>query len=131
MDEKRRLPLHHPRGAAVAAERSAPVRRRRTRLWLPILALVLIGYSLLSTYSVDVRGRLDKLSHEAKASAAKAVGKHKVPLEAHIISKCPDTRVCILDPAPQPRRHSNDFATGCSATAAPSCHAAGVRQGRL
>ncbi|OAR02726.1 hypothetical protein LLEC1_07479, partial [Akanthomyces lecanii] len=49
---------------------------------------------LLSTYSVDVRGRLDKLSHETKASAAKAVAvrKHKVPLEAHIMSKCPDAR---------------------------------------
>lgn len=93
MDEKRRLPQHHhPR----AADMTAPVvRRRRTRLWLPILALLLIGYSLLSTYHVDVRGSLDRLSKEAKSSAAKAVSaKRKVPLEVHIMSKCPDARVC-------------------------------------
>ncbi|KAJ6784003.1 hypothetical protein PWT90_07780 [Aphanocladium album] len=111
MDEKRRLPLHlnYPR----TAEMTAPVRRRRTRLWLPILALVLIGYSLLSTYNVDVRGRLDKLSKEAKSSAAKAVStKRKVPLEAHIISKCPDTRDALrqlLLPAMQQVYDKVDF----------------------
>ena len=94
MEEKRRLPLHHhPR----AADMTAPVRRRCTRLLLPILVLVLLGYTLLSTYKVDVRGRLDKFSQdvqEAKAAASNAVStKKKVPLEAHIISKCPDTRV--------------------------------------
>lgn len=93
MEEKRRLPLHHPR----AADMAAPVRRRRTRLLFPILVLVLLGYTLLSTYKVDVRGRLDKFSkdvQEAKVAASNAVStKKKVPLEAHIISKCPDTRV--------------------------------------
>ncbi|XWW99463.1 hypothetical protein V2A60_007473 [Cordyceps javanica] len=95
MDEKRRLPLHHRHRPSAAADMTTPaVRRRRTRLWLPVLVLVLVGYSLLSGYNVDVRGRLDQLSREATSSAAKAVGgRRKVPLEAHIISKCPDTRV--------------------------------------
>ncbi|OAA61385.1 Gamma interferon inducible lysosomal thiol reductase GILT [Cordyceps fumosorosea ARSEF 2679] len=89
MDEKRRLPLHHrPR----AADMTVPVvRRRRTRLWLPVLALVLICYSLLSTYNIDVRDRLDQLSREA-TSVVGGAGRRKVPLEAHIMSKCPDTR---------------------------------------
>lgn len=91
MDEKRHLPLHHTR----TAEMTAPTRRRRTRLWLSIVALALVTYSLLSTYNVNLR-----IYNEAKASAAKAIStaspKKKVPLEAHIISKCPDTRVRLL-----------------------------------
>lgn len=134
MDEKPRLPLHHPR-----ADMTTPVRRRRTRLWVPILALVLIGYSLLSTYNVDVRSGLGKLSKEAKSEASKAVsvstgGRRKVPLEAHIISKCPDTRVCIRPLCPSRHRFAElqmrlTQTTGCLPRTAPPCYAAGRRQG--
>ncbi|KAJ2971489.1 hypothetical protein NQ176_g7660 [Zarea fungicola] len=107
MDEKRHLPLHHTR----TAEMTAPTRRRRTRLWLSIVALALVTYSLLSTYNVNLR-----IYNEAKASAAKAIStaspKKKVPLEAHIISKCPDTRDALrllLLPAMQQVYDKVDF----------------------
>ncbi|KAM3515774.1 hypothetical protein MY11210_000545 [Beauveria gryllotalpidicola] len=111
MDEKRRLPLHR---AAPADMTTADVRRRRrTRLWIPVLLIVLLGYSLLSSYNVDVRGRLDRLSKEATSTAAKAVGsRRKVPLEAHIMSKCPDANDALRElilPAMQQVHDKVDF----------------------
>ncbi|KAM3439004.1 hypothetical protein NHJ13734_003939 [Beauveria thailandica] len=95
MDEKRRLPLHR---AAPADMTTAVVRRRRARLWVPVFLIVLLGYSLLSSYDVDVRGRLDLLSREATSAAAKAVvSTRKVPLEVHIMSKCPDAKAALQE----------------------------------
>ncbi|KAM3518772.1 hypothetical protein NHJ13051_007960 [Beauveria bassiana] len=111
MDEKRRLPLH--RAAAPADMTTTTVRRRRTRLWVPVLLIVLLGYSLLSSYDVDVRGRLDRLSKEAKSAAARAVGiTRKVPLEIHIMSKCPDAKSALQElilPAMQQVHDKVDF----------------------
>ncbi|PQK10954.1 hypothetical protein BB8028_0002g12720 [Beauveria bassiana] len=111
MDEKRRLPLH--RAAAPADMTTTAVRRRRTRLWVPVLLIVLLGYSLLSSYDVDVRGRLDRLSQEANSAAARAVGiTRKVPLEIHIMSKCPDAKSALQElilPAMQQVHDKVDF----------------------
>lgn len=130
MDEKRRLPLHR---AAPADMTTAVVRRRRTRLWIPVLLIVLLGYSLLSSCNVDVRGRLDRLSKEATSAAAKAVGsRRKVPLEVHIMSKCPDAKVrTFYTPSPffTGRLLTIFMATGRTPRAYSPCHAAGPRQG--
>ncbi|KAM3506953.1 hypothetical protein MY10362_002073 [Beauveria mimosiformis] len=110
MDEKRRLPLHR---AAPADMTTADVRRRRIRLWVPVLLIVLLGYSLLSGYDVDVRGRFDRLSREATSAATKAVGcTRKVPLEVHIMSKCPDAKAALQQlvvPAMQQVHDKVDF----------------------
>ena len=56
-----------------------------------------------------------------------------VPLEAHIISKCPDTRVRarVSTAGYPPLADPFCFPLGCFSAAHPACHAAGVRQGRL
>lgn len=71
---------------------TTPVRRRRSRLWVPTVILFLLGYCYLTSFRMPLRVSLDQLSTSTSPTAG---SNGLVPLEAHIISKCPDTRVCL------------------------------------
>ena len=88
MDEKRRLAQHH----GVAGSTS-----KLRRIFAAVLILLILSYytcySLMphnpSAVISPARHQVQSLLGQHESAAAE----HKVPLEAHIISKCPDTRV--------------------------------------
>lgn len=73
-----------------------PSRLRRTRILVIALALISVVYFSFHNGSGLLSGCYHGLSDTKLATAGAATTKpgYLVPLEAHIISKCPDTRVC-------------------------------------
>ena len=77
-----------------------PVRSRRFRLIFVILAFFFIGYNVSRDWTTPLMTSCERL-YGSRFSAPKEKettaipepkSKELVPLEAHIISKCPDTR---------------------------------------
>jgi hypothetical protein len=100
MDEKR------ARSAADATTMRPLPHSRRSRVFLAVLAVLLLGlYASHQWYAVQAMPTMvahtsfyplmgDEHSEELPMDAKGGL----VPLEAHIISKCPDTRVSTLHP---------------------------------
>lgn len=75
------------------------------------------------------------------SDAGRVLTKGLVPLEAHIISKCPDTRVWNNSKQEEPRKDGDSICAypievltsvlGCLEDVDPPRHAARLRQGRL
>ncbi|KAK3190468.1 hypothetical protein K4F52_003489 [Lecanicillium sp. MT-2017a] len=88
---------------------TTPVRRRRSRLLVPTVILFLLGYCYLTSFRMPLRVSLDQLSSSTPPTAG---SNGLVPLEAHIISKCPDTRDALrklILPAMQVIHEKVDF----------------------
>lgn len=112
MDEKRQLRSHN-----------LPVmtRYRPTRLAVFALLGVVALYALFVGHASPL-----KLYESAAALRSSAVG-YKVPLEAHIISKCPDTRVrCRRDRSLLLIDLLTKSCTGCPPPAGPARYAKGT-----
>lgn len=94
MDEKRPF-----------ASRARSFRRNRPLLNTIIIAVLIFlvytfrPFSKYGSVSVSFRGGRTSSAHETddSASATAAIVKAPVPLEAHIMSKCPDARDCLKE----------------------------------
>lgn len=92
MDEKRRLAQHH----GVAGSTSKPSRALRRIFAAVLILLILSYYTCYSLMPHNPSAVISPARHQVQSLLGQhesAAAEHKVPLEAHIISKCPDTRV--------------------------------------
>lgn len=112
MDEKQIL-ISGPTPRQPAPSMS-PLSRLR-RFFLPVLGLLLVLHTI---YDLSARhGSFNKFGTG-----------HLVPLEAHIISKCPDTRVSLKITTEVARSAERRLTCeGCLAAVDPACDAADTR----
>lgn len=87
---------HAPRRAAAAAA-MPPRARAAARLTLPLVLVIVVGLYALARRPFSWYAALGPVERGVAGPAPRAT----VPLEAHIISKCPDTRVWT-PPCPTP-----------------------------
>ncbi|KAI1172811.1 hypothetical protein F4777DRAFT_488612 [Nemania sp. FL0916] len=97
-------------------EDKRPVRNRTRRRHRPLFLLLLIGVTVYGLYAFDLLSAFTSaslsrpsktvqsseptaaaVSDTARYSAPAVASGQLVPLEAHIISKCPDTRDCLRE----------------------------------
>ncbi|KAJ9669592.1 hypothetical protein H2201_000459 [Coniosporium apollinis] len=84
MDEKTELPMPPPE----STHRHVLRRYNAGRFHAAAFILVLALYWLVSSFQCQ---------HEGHRAVPDTLTKNKVPLEAHIMSKCPDARDCLRD----------------------------------
>lgn len=88
MDEKRQLRSHNL---------PAMSRYRPTRLAVFALLGIVALYALFVGHASPLKF-YESATGLRSSAASQTAGGYKVPLEAHIISKCPDTRVRLNAP---------------------------------
>ena len=103
MDEKTTLLEHLPSGGSPPR---AMVRARGIRIFaLTVILCTLFLFHLRSLssasgllwFSYSQPSSHQGLSNSADLTVQKSNASMKVPLEAHIMSKCPDARDCLMD----------------------------------
>ena len=109
--------------------RTRPGRRGLARIFAATLITAFITYYTCIQWFGIIRAAPSYAGQGAADNSELILG-NKVPLEAHIISKCPDTRVCSALIFVPTMLQLLTLA-GCLAGAHSSCDATCLRQGRF
>lgn len=104
MDEKKQQHHHHHHHQRLQPPSMSPMRgvchNRRSRPFLPlalIAVLLYCFYHLQSLSQLQTDRWADRLGPAHQQAQPVQPATTKVPLEAHIMSKCPDARDCLRD----------------------------------